>query len=296
MTKSNKKNKEVIPIEEYNEKQKELLLTKQQKFNFDNNKYEDDKEIKKKKKNSVSIKMYLDLKRKFVKSEKEKNKYRNNFRFLCVVSIILFLMTLLFIYIHVTYEPKYIEKEKLIQDENIVFLGDSLTYRYDLDKYYEGYNVVNSGIDGNITQNILDDMYNRVYKYNPSKVVLLIGTNDINASVSEKQTISNIKSIVNNIKKHRPHAKIYIESLYPINNTDDDKIEHNTVGIRTNEIIKKYNSEIKKYCSKNNITYIDIYNELQDEDGNLKLEYTKEGLHISDEGYVVITKEIKKYL
>ena len=39
MTKSNKKNKEVVPIEEYNEKQKELLLTKQQKFNFDNNKY-----------------------------------------------------------------------------------------------------------------------------------------------------------------------------------------------------------------------------------------------------------------
>ena len=221
MTKSNKKNKEVIPIEEYNEKQKELLLTKQQKFNFDNNKYEDDKEIKKKRKNSVSIKMYLDLKRKFVKSEKEKNKYRNNFRFLCVVSIILFLMTLLFIYIHVTYEPKYIEKEKIVQDENIVFLGDSITDFYDLDKYYEGYNIVNSGISGNTTEDILNDMYNRVYKYNPSKVILLIGTNDINVKIEEDDTISNIKDIVKNIKKNRPNTKIYVESIYPINNTDD---------------------------------------------------------------------------
>ena len=296
MTKSNKKNKEVIPIEEYNEKQKELLLTKQQKFNFDNNKYEDDKEIKKKKKNSVSIKMYLDLKRKFVKSEKEKNKYRNNFRFLCVVSIILFLMTLLFIYIHVTYEPKYIEKEKLIQDENIVFLGDSITDFYDLDKYYEGYNIVNSGISGNTTEDILNDMYNRVYKYNPSKVILLIGTNDINVKIEEDDTISNIKDIVKNIKKNRPNTKIYVESIYPINNTDDEKIEHYMVGVRTNEIIKKYNKRIKEYCNKNNVIYINMYNELRDEDGNLKLEYTKEGLHISDEGYEVITKILKKYI
>ena len=33
-------------------------------------------EIIKKKKSSVSVKMYLDLKRKFVKSEKEKNRYK----------------------------------------------------------------------------------------------------------------------------------------------------------------------------------------------------------------------------
>ena len=39
-----------------------------------------------------------------------------------------------------------------------------------------------------------------------------------------------------------------------------------------------------------------MYDELKDTNDNLKLEYTKEGLHISDSGYVVITKEIKKYL
>lgn len=296
MAKSNDKHKEVIPIEEYNEQQKDLFLTKQQKFNFDDNKYEDDKETKKKIKKSVSIKMYLDLKRKFVKQEKEKNKYKNYFKFVTVISIFLFLISLLFIYIHITYEPKYIEKEKLIQDENILFLGDSITDFYDLDKYYEGYNVVNSGVSGDTTENILDDMYNRVYKYNPSKVFLLIGTNDINIKKDEEDTISNIKSIVKNIKEYRSHAKIYIESIYPINNTSDDKIEKNTVGIRTNEIIKRYNNKIKKYCNKNNITYIDMYSELQDESGNLKLEYTKEGLHISDEGYEVITKILKKYM
>ena len=39
-----------------------------------------------------------------------------------------------------------------------------------------------------------------------------------------------------------------------------------------------------------------MYSLLEDKDGNLKLEYTNEGLHMSDEGYEVITKELKKYM
>lgn len=296
MTKSNKKNKEVIPIEEYNEKQKELLLTKQQKFNFDNNKYEDDKEIKKKKKNSVSIKMYLDLKRKFVKSEKEKNKYRNYFRFLCVVSIILFLMTLLFIYIHITYEPKYIEKEKIVQDENIVFLGDSITWMYDLAKYYPNRKVINSGVDGEFTDGVLENMDSRVYKYNPSKVFILIGTNDIYKGKTIDEITENVDKIVKNIKKNRPHCQIYLESLYPINATNNEKIHMDMVKNRTNKFIKQINKKYKIIAKENNITYIDMYSKLLDDNGNLNIDYTKEGLHLVDEGYDVVTKEINKYL
>lgn len=284
-------NPEVRPINE-----KDLSLTKQQKFNFDNNEYEDDKEIIKKKKSSVSVKMYLDLKRKFVKSEKEKNRFKKSFIFMIIISILLFSTSLYFMYIHITYEPKYIEKEKLVQDENIVFLGDSITDFYDLDKYYEGYNVVNSGISGNTTEDILNDMYNRVYKYNPSKVILLIGTNDIQAQISEEKTIENIKKIVEDIKINRPNSKIYIESIYPINNTDDEKIEHYMVGDRKNDIIKDYNKKIKEYCDKIHITYINMYDNLKNKEDNLKLEYTKEGLHISEEGYEVITKKIKEYI
>ena len=39
-----------------------------------------------------------------------------------------------------------------------------------------------------------------------------------------------------------------------------------------------------------------MYDELVDKNGNLKLEYTKEGLHMSDDGYKIITKKLKKYV
>ena len=72
------------------------------------------------------------------------------------------------------------KKEIDYKSQNYLFLGDSITEFYHLEDYYdEKLYVVNSGISGNSTYNILDDMYNRVYKYNPTKVFLLIGTNDL---------------------------------------------------------------------------------------------------------------------
>ena len=49
-------------------------------------------------------------------------------------------------------------------------------------------------------------------------------------------------------------------------------------------------------CKDNNIEYINLYDELVDKDGNLNIDYTKDGLHMSEEGYEVITKKLKKYL
>ena len=189
-------------------------------------------------------------------------------------------------------EPRVETKIEEVVPENIVFLGDSITDFYDLDKYYEEYHVVNSGINGNETHDILGDMNGRIYQYNPSKVFILIGTNDL----QRDKSIDNIKKIVEGIEDNRPQAQIYIESIYPINNTDAEKIDHNMVGKRTNEDIKEINDKLESYCKEKNITYIDLYNLLVDDEDNLKEEYTNEGLHISDEGYEVITEKIKEYL
>lgn len=186
--------------------------------------------------------------------------------------------------------------EKKVVDDNYLFLGDSITDFYDLDKYYEGLPVVNSGINGNRTTDILNDMKDRVYRYNPSKVFLLIGTNDIIDGKGNDEIIDNIKKIIELIKKNRPYAEIYLESIYPVNKTDNDKISLSMVSSRDNDQIIEINKKLKKYCDEKKITYIDLYSKLVDDEGNLKLDYTKEGLHLSDDGYKVVTEEISKYI
>ena len=187
-------------------------------------------------------------------------------------------------------------QEKNKNYTNYLFLGDSITDFYDLDKYFNDYKVVNSGISGNQTSDIYKDIKKRAYVYNPSTIFLLIGTNDLEHDVSNEDIIKNIKNIIKSLNENLPNATVYLESIYPINNEKDSKINHSSVGKRKNKDIVLINSELKQYCNDKNCTYLDMYSLLEDKDGNLKLEYTKEGLHMSDKGYEVITKELKKYM
>ena len=175
---------------------------------------------------------------------------------------------------------------------NYLFLGDSITEFYDLDKYFPNMPVVNSGISGNTTEDILNDMKERVYDYNPSKVFLLIGTNDLRDEKSVDEVVDNIKKIIEKIEKNRKEAEIYLESVYPVN----EKINKKVVELRNNQDINEINNKIKKYAEEQNITYIDLHKKLVNDEGLLDKKYTRDGLHLNEEGYKVVTEELMKYL
>lgn len=182
-----------------------------------------------------------------------------------------------------------------VHDQNIVFYGDSITEGYNVKEFFDEENVVNSGISGNVTKNLIDRIDTDLYDYNPSLVIILIGTNDINTNVDDKTIIDNIEKIIKGIRMNRKNADIMIESIYPINremNTEywDNKPDY------TNEHIIKLNKSIKKMCKKYNIKYIDVYSCLLDDQGNLKKIYSIDGLHLTDLGYYKVTKVIKKYI
>ena len=192
---------------------------------------------------------------------------------------------------------KEIIKEVPVVDDNYVFLGDSITDWYDLDKYFEGLPVVNSGVSGYSTNNILNNMNKMVYQYNPSKVFILIGINDLELKVDDDVVVNNIRKIVQGIKKNRRYAKIYVESIYPINNSDDDKIEGSIInGNRKNSDIIDINNKLVKLTKEEGATYIDLHKELVDDNGLLKIEYTVDGLHLSSEGYEKVTEVLRKYI
>lgn len=238
-----------------------------------------------------------------VKSTIKRNKQKTIKKAVKLVSVLL-VFTISMFTTYATYknylykqEQKQIELQKEnLKKENIVFVGDSITDFYDLNKHYKGLPVVNSGISGNKTYDILDNIKKRIYDYNPTKVFLMIGTNDLSHQTDE-QIVKNITDIINGISENRPNAEIYVESIYPVNPTTDNAIVKDwMVGKRDNERIKKINKLIKQTCQDNGCNYINMYNILTDENGNLKLEYTVDGLHISEYGYQIITKKIMDYI
>ena len=182
------------------------------------------------------------------------------------------------------------------QDENIVFYGDSITEGYNVKEFYDEFRVVNSGISGNTTEDLINRIDRDLYNYNPSTVIIQIGTNDIRASIKDEDIIKNLKSIIKGIRKNRKNASILIESIYPINREMDEEYWKDVNPDYNNKHITKLNKEIKELCKKEHIKYIDIYSKLLDDNKNLKEVYSKEGLHLTDLGYYKVTKIIKEYL
>ena len=187
--------------------------------------------------------------------------------------------------------------------ENILFLGDSITEFYDLDNYYTDTTyMVNSGHSGYYAKDLKNELKDKAFCYNPSKVFILAGINDIqNLRATGDETInreifSYIKDMVEQFKKVRPMTEIYVESIYPVNPTNDPKIDISMVGIRRNNTIQEINKMLKEYCAEEDITYIDVYSELIDENNNLNINYTIEGLHLNEEGYKVVTEVLKQYI
>jgi len=213
-----------------------------------------------------------------------------NFSLILLIMLAIMIILMFFNNLHLKKIIKVLdskmETKEVVKKDKIIFLGDSITHRYDLKKYYDNKNIINQGIEGNTTEDVLERLQTGVYDYNVKKVILLIGTNDIG---DQEDPIENIKLIINKIKSHDNSIEIIVESIYPINNTKNSKIKKDVVGTRNNE-------KIKEICKEKNITYVNVYDELTDKNGNLKLEYTVEGLHISDEGYKKITNVLSKYV
>ena len=182
-------------------------------------------------------------------------------------------------------------------NENIVFVGDSLTHLNPLDSFFEDFPIVNNGISGYKSYELLENLDSLVYDYNPTKVFINIGINDLRESdKTQEEIFDNIVKIIEGIQKNRPYAKIYIQSIYPINITDHPKIKTSPDEARILDEIVFINNNLKEKYKDTDVTYIDTYSKLVNKDGQLKITYTREGLHLVTRGYVRVEEVLLPYI
>ena len=180
------------------------------------------------------------------------------------------------------------EKEVKTMDYNYLFIGDYHTDGLEFDDFYKPYVKVSD--NDYTTSLILDDLRSYIYVYNPTHVFIELGSNDLVDENSISEMVNNLKRIVRGIQNNRSMATIYVESLYPVN----DKIEGFNSDISI-ELIKKANIEIESMCKSLNVLYIDMYNELSEED-LLKEDYTNDGVKLNEDGYKKVYKVINRYI
>ncbi len=173
-------------------------------------------------------------------------------------------------------------------DHNYLFVGDIHTKKFDFSSFDMDYHYVSSGKDGLTSRNLLDEMKEYIYDYNPSIIFLEVGLYDMNDDVSLDDYASNLEEIILLIQKNRPYAKIYIESIYPLPGDSsyfDDSVK--------NDKIIEWNEKIKNICEEKNVSYLDVYSMIE-KDGSLDMDYVEEDIFLNKEGYQQVYKLIQK--
>ena len=193
-------------------------------------------------------------------------------------------------------QTKYRELNQVsVLEPDIIFIGDSIVEYYPLQELLgTAKTIVNRGIRGYQTGLLLENLDAHLYGDAVDQIVLLIGTNDIGKDIPMNEALDNLERVIQSIAREYPLSQIKLLSILPVNEGEEYK---QTVYIRTNEKIKEWNQAYEALASAYmQVDFLPIYDSLTDSEGQLKADYTTDGLHLSVSGYQALTEALKTSL
>lgn len=175
---------------------------------------------------------------------------------------------------------------------DIIFLGNSITNGGEWAELLRNPHAKNRGISGDTTQGVLDRL-STITKGKPSKIFLLIGTNDLSRGKSVDEVAKNVEKIVERVKRESPATKLYVQSVFPVN----PKFNKFSGHMNRQKDIAVLNAKIKAVAARHGVKYIDVYKALVTPSTDvMNPEYTNDGLHLLGKGYLKWVEVLKPYL
>lgn len=183
----------------------------------------------------------------------------------------------------------------------VLFAGSSLMEMFPVEEFAreDGLDVTvyNRGVGGFITDELLANTDVCITDLAPDKLFINIGTNDLSdASIPMERAMDNYAKILAEVKEKVPSVKLYLMAYYPVNYNAATEEMKPCLRIRSNEKIARANECVKRLAERFGGKYIDVNAPLKDENGDLRAEFTIEGMHINEDGYRAVYPLVKKYI
>jgi lysophospholipase L1-like esterase len=167
----------------------------------------------------------------------------------------------------------------------IDFVGDSLIGDGPWAELFS--EVHNRGIGGDTVAGVLGRL-DEVLEGHPRKVILLVGTNDLAAAVPDSQYLRHYRTLLERIRKESPGTAITVLAILPLNPSFPTKFTYdNARVVETNRQLKAMVAEFP------GVRFLDLAPLLADDAGNLRREFTADGMHLNLDGYLAIREALK---
>lgn len=192
--------------------------------------------------------------------------------------------------------------------QHICLFGDSITWgAWDpenggwgarLRSYFETNNhdimVYNCGVSGDTTNELLKRFNIESEARQPNIIIFAIGINDSYYYGSKDKPSIAIEKFQNNLQELADQAKKFCSNiiflgLTPVDERKTKPIPWETTIFHDQENTIFYNNKIKEVCENNNISFINLLDEL-------KIEDIDDGVHPSPQGHEKMFLKVKEFL
>ena len=170
----------------------------------------------------------------------------------------------------------------------LLFIGSSTIVRWKtLETDFPGQPIVNRGFGGN---QIVDSTHfadRMIFPYQPRKIFLRAGGNDIHSGKSAEQVFEEFKQFVATVHARLPNTEIVFISLSP-----------SIARWSERDASKKLNSLIADYVKRTpRLLFIDTYDMTLGADGQPRPElFVEDKLHFSPEGYRLLVERVRPHV
>ena len=168
---------------------------------------------------------------------------------------------------------------------NSLFIGDSITEGFPVHELMPGKRIINRGISGTSSGEILEYLSPQWLEDEPDAVFVCLGTNDIARGIEDDAILANLSGIVDKVHSlsTKRNLRFYLTSLFP---TRDN-------APRPNERINQLNIKIHRLAEMYQQSYLHLNVFLRDATNRLEKSFTDDGLHLNRAGYTIWAKLIE---
>lgn len=160
---------------------------------------------------------------------------------------------------------------------NSLFIGDSITEGFPVHELLPGKRIINRGISGTSSGEILEYLSPQWLEDEPDQVFVCLGTNDIARGIEDDAILANLSGIVDKVRSlsKKENLRFYLTSLFPTRDNSP----------RPNERINQLNIKIHRLAETYRHSYLHLNPFFRDNTNRLEKSFTDDGLHLNNEGY-----------